>query len=110
MNPSTEVEISIANFTVVHGYMAPTGGRPLPTLWSIPFSSDPSGSVSQHGALITDGRASEVREYDLEGRLCRIFRVDEAGRPVTGEMIEAMIDLATDADPTSTRRSGSSAR
>ena len=47
----------------------------------IPFTSRPAAAVGPGGALITDGRASEIREYDVSGQLRRIFRVDELHRP-----------------------------
>jgi hypothetical protein len=47
--------------------------------------------VTKHGAFITHGYRSEIREYDAGGRLLRILRVDGEARPVTAGMIEAKV-------------------
>ena len=62
----------------------------------------PAAAVGPEGALITDGRAPEIREYDVEGRLRRILRVDEVQRAVTPEMIQARIDYAYTLGPAAT--------
>ena len=97
LEPATGVELSIASFSTISGYSTVKPGRP-PEISLIPFSSWPAATVTTGAALITEGRRSEVREYDLKGALQRIFRVPEAGRPVTKEMIEGALDLETAAN------------
>ncbi len=60
---------------------------------AIPFRPTAAAAVAKDRALSTDGRLAEVREYDVEGRLRRILRVDEPRRPITPAMIEGKIDL-----------------
>lgn len=92
-DPATAERITLDSFVIDVGFRTRAG-----TL-DIPFSSRPAAAVGSKGALITDGRASEVREYDVAGRLRRIFRVEELDRPVTREMIEVRIDAVTAAYP-----------
>lgn len=49
----------------------------------IPFSAMPSAAVKHDGAFITHGVLSEIKEYDLRGRLERIVRIDEPPREIT---------------------------
>ena len=72
--------------------------------WVIPLTALPSSTITEGGAFITDGLNSEIREYDVEGRLRRIFRLDESGRPVTRKVIDSMIDLGTARTPRVPRR------
>lgn len=49
--------------------------------------------MTEEGALITDGRSYEIRAYDTQGRLSRIYRIDQPDQPVTEEMVDAKIEL-----------------
>jgi hypothetical protein len=64
-----------------------------PLDWVVPFTPRSAAATTVEGALITRGRPAEILEYDTEGRLRRVFRVEDFGRPVTQEMIDAIIDL-----------------
>jgi streptogramin lyase len=41
---------------------------------------------------LVEGPSAEVREYDVEGELRRIFRADIPGRPVTDSIMDAWIE------------------
>jgi hypothetical protein len=60
--------------------------------WNAPFSPRSSAVTTADGALITRGRPAEILDYDVDGRLRRVFRID-SDRAVTEEMIDAFIDL-----------------
>jgi hypothetical protein len=59
----------------------------------IPFSSMPSAAIGRNGAFITEGALPEIREYDLEGRLQRIIRVDEPLRQITTTHIHGYVEV-----------------
>jgi hypothetical protein len=59
----------------------------------IPFSSMPSAAVKRNGALITEGALPEIKEYDLEGRVQRIIRVDEPPRHITDADIQRYVEV-----------------
>lgn len=94
-DPVTGEEISFTSFPVIRFYVGPDGPG------EIPLSSYPAAIVGPEGALITDGLTSEIREYDIEGRLRRVFRIDESRRPVTREMVEGWIGAKTRGAPAS---------
>ena len=58
----------------------------------VPFVARPSAAVTRHGAFITRGHRSGIREYGADGRLVRILRVEGKARPVTEEMIEERVE------------------
>jgi hypothetical protein len=58
----------------------------------IPFSSMPSAAVTPNGALVTEGVLPEIKEYNLEGRLQRIIRIDEPRRRITNTDIQSYVD------------------
>ena len=58
----------------------------------VPFNVRPAVAVGRHGFFVTHGNAPEVHEFDNGGRLTRIFRLIEPGRPVTPEEVEAAIE------------------
>lgn len=60
---------------------------------AVPFRALPSATVGRWGALVTDGRAPEIRVYDTEGHLVRVFRVEEARRPVTRAMLDRRFEI-----------------
>ena len=91
VDPTAETESEITSISVVHLYRSSGGGRWSSGLSVIPFTVLPSASVTESGAFIADGVSSEIRRYDLQGSLRRVFRVDAEGRPVTSDMIEAEI-------------------
>jgi len=103
VDPASGVERRIVSFTVVRDYVFLEGGG-APRMSLIPFSPVPVATVSRDGALISRGSLSEIRGYDLEGELRRIFRVDESGRPVTPRMIEAKLALEGTGSPSSRNR------
>ncbi len=72
--------------------------------WMIPFQPRSYAAVIDRGVFITRGVTAEILEYDVEAMLRRIFRVKEFGRPVTRDMIEAMIDLEVERVPIWPRR------
>ncbi len=57
----------------------------------IPFAAVSSATVGPNEAWISDGRAPEIRGFDIQGRLRRIFRVDQVGRPVSEALIQSSI-------------------
>ena len=65
----------------------------------IPFTARSAAVVTERGVFITRGATAEILEYDVEAMLRRILRVKESGRPVTRDMIEAMIDLEVERVP-----------
>jgi hypothetical protein len=92
LDSSTGVTTPIASFTYTEDQVHVESGRP-PSVTAIPFTPKPVAAITPVGVMISDGRAPEIREYDTEGRTLRILRIDEPGRPVTPEMIDARIDL-----------------
>lgn len=81
-DPSTGKQVVLDSFVVDQSYQLRGGAEPV-----IPFSARPRAAVTQHGVLISDGRRPEIREYDLQGHVRRILRIDEPRRPVTREMV-----------------------
>jgi hypothetical protein len=67
--------------------------------WVVPFTPRSSAATTAEGAFITRGKPAEILEYDVEGRLRRVFRIEDFGRPVTRTMIDAFIDLETSLRP-----------
>lgn len=59
----------------------------------IPFSSRPSAAVTRNGALVTDGALPEIKEYDIEGQLTRIIRVDEPRRRIMNTDIQRYVEV-----------------
>lgn len=59
----------------------------------VPFTAPASAAMDANGFFIPGGDAPEIREFDTSGRLIRIFRVNEAQRPVKPEDVEAVIDF-----------------
>jgi hypothetical protein len=62
-------------------------------VWSVPFRSWPAAAVTESGTFITNGRTPNIFEYDVDGRLHRIFRIDGFERPVTRALIKAKTEL-----------------
>jgi hypothetical protein len=64
------------------------------TSWVVPFTPRSSAATTAEGAFIfiTRGRPADILEYDVDGKLRRIFRIEAPGRPVTQEMFDAFID------------------
>jgi hypothetical protein len=65
----------------------------VPRLSAIPFSPSPSAAVQGSHAWITDGGRAEIRVYNLDPRLTRVVRLDEARRPVTDQDLNGHIDV-----------------
>ena len=61
--------------------------------WVAPFTPRSSAATAAGAAFIARGSPAEVLEYDVEGELLRVFRIEGFGRPVTQAMIDAFIDL-----------------
>jgi hypothetical protein len=61
--------------------------------WIIPFAARSSAATTALTTFITRGKPAEISEYDLEGRLRRVFRIEDTGRPATQEMVDMIIDL-----------------
>lgn len=59
--------------------------------WELPFTVWPQVATSADGAFVASGVDSEIREYDVEARLRRVFRIAEPRPRVTDGMLE---DLA----------------
>jgi hypothetical protein len=59
----------------------------------IPFSSMPAAAVRRNGAFITEGTLPEIKEYDVEGRLRRIIRIDEPLRRITDTDIQGYVEV-----------------
>jgi hypothetical protein len=59
----------------------------------VPFSPMPSAAIKHDGALVTRGALPEIREYDLEGRLQRIVRIDERPREITTTDIQRYVEV-----------------
>lgn len=93
LDPLTGAETVLRAFTETIGYVAVARGSSGPE--SIPFNWQAMGTVSETAALISEGRTSEISEYGLDGDLRRIFRLAGPGRPVTEEIVEGALDLAT---------------
>jgi hypothetical protein len=85
-HPVTGVKKDLDSFSAVRMYVDRYGLGPL-----IPFAPDPVGSVGADFAVITDGRTYEIRQFDPEGRLRRILRIDADPDPVTPKILEAKI-------------------
>ena len=96
-DPATGVTVGVTSLTKV-GDCEYSGRHRPPQMSYIPFRKSPSPAVATDGALIIEGRVPEVREYDLDGRLRRIFRIDGAGRPVREEDIQAHLELTVEPD------------
>ena len=91
VDPTGEIESEITSISVVRLYHSSGGGRWSSGLSGIPFTVGPSASVTEGGAFIADGVSAEIRGYDLQGSLRRVFRVDAERRPVTSDLIEAEV-------------------
>jgi len=63
-----------------------------PGLFSIPFTTLPSGAVGDRHAWITSGTRPEVRRYGIDGELERINRVDSEPQLVTQQRFDALIE------------------
>jgi len=92
IEPETGVETPLGVFGVQSSFVLGHTAAGISVSSHIPFVPKPSGTVSSDAALFTEGIEPEIEEYDLNGRLRRIFRVDLPGRPVTREVIERDID------------------
>lgn len=58
-----------------------------------PLDAYPAAAMAANGFFVTGGDAPDVRQFDTNGRLVRIFRVAEAPRPVKPEDVDAVIDF-----------------
>jgi hypothetical protein len=61
-------------------------------VWRLPFRPLPAAVVNDTGAFISDGSSPSIMEYDIEGRLRRIFRLETPSRPITPEMVSRVIE------------------
>ena len=59
--------------------------------WELPFTVWPQVATSADGAFVTSGLDAEIREYGMEARLRRVFRVAGSRPRVTAGMLQ---DLA----------------
>lgn len=91
-SPTTGEVTPLETFTILRIFIT-LSRQHAPGASGIPFSPRPAAAVWESGAVLTDGVSPEIREYDLEGSLQRIFRVAEPRRPVTHEMLDAMVRL-----------------
>ncbi len=92
----TQRETAVATVTTEAFFAEDVPGQAAPTAWRRPFTLfRPLGVVSPTGARLYLGGPAELREYDFEGHLTRIFRLDAPLRPVTTEMIDAWIEEFT---------------
>jgi hypothetical protein len=73
--------------------------------WAIPFTPRSAAATTAEAAFLTRGGDPEILEFDVEGRLRRVFRIEGFGRPVTQAMIDAFIDLEHAQRPARDRRS-----
>ncbi len=90
LDPSNGTEVPVVSFTTRLSYRLPSGdGRG--GSWRIPLRVAPSATVTRSSALVSDGENPEIREYDVDGELRRIFRVPGFRRPVTHEVEEGVI-------------------
>jgi len=71
----------------------------LPMSWMVPFTSRSAAVTSESGALIARGENAEILDYDVQGRLRKVIRIEKARRPVTREMIDAHIDIEVSKQP-----------
>ena len=71
--------------------------------WTVPFRPRPSAVVTDIGAFISDGLSPSILDYDLEGRLRRILRLDIPPRPVTADVVSRMVEVKMAELPTSLR-------
>lgn len=91
---ATGTETEVTSFTIPRLLSEDVPGSPAPVGWGIPFTNlHPPAVVSWRGVFVNDGRTTEIREFDTEGHVLRVFRINESGRPVTEETIEAELDL-----------------
>ncbi len=82
-DPDSGVVTQLDSFVVDVGYQFHQNHFAV----SIPFAAQPRAAVTKTGAFITDGRSPEIREYDVDGRLRRILRIDERRRSVTKSIV-----------------------
>lgn len=92
-NIVTGKRILVVSFTVRREYFVLGEGRQPGFFYQIPFSATPAAAVTRRGALITADVSSEIKEYDLSGRLRRIIRIDEPPRSVTAADIRRYVEL-----------------
>lgn len=92
LDPGTGAEAAVTSFEIERVFIWERRGQ-RGAMDLIPFSPEPTGTVWEGGGLISDGRTCEIREYDLEGRPTRTFRVDGPGRSVTDQVIDAYIEM-----------------
>lgn len=80
---------AVDSFGVADMFLSQRGpGRPA-LLSMLPFAPCPTATVTSRGVAISRGFAPEIREYDLQGKLRRIVRIDEPQQQVTDADIEA---------------------
>jgi hypothetical protein len=61
--------------------------------WVVPFIPRSAAAATAEAAFLTRGRDPEILEFDVDGQLRRVFRIEDFGRPVSQTMIDAFIDL-----------------
>lgn len=88
---ATGARRTVDSVLVDHRYRVRRDGRRVER--RVPFTARSYAATTADGAFISRGRPAEILEYDVEGGLRRIFRVEGFGRPVTQEMIDEFIDL-----------------
>jgi len=102
-DPATGAETAIASVLVTRTFVYKSRGRP-PVSDMIPFAANPSAAVTSDGMVLANGPISEARDFDPEGRLRRIFRVEEQSRPITSEMVDAFIAERLSGTPSGSSR------
>lgn len=88
---SDGMSVPIVSFQPVISYVLDVRGRPGGSI-RIPFTLAPFATVSASAALVCDGVSPEIREYDVDGNLRRIFRVPGFERPVDREVEQGMVE------------------
>lgn len=64
----------------------------IPYEIGVPFTTPPSAAVGDQGFFVMGTDTPDIRAFDNNGRLIRIFRLIEAPRPVTAEDVGGAID------------------
>lgn len=88
---ATAERVTLDSVIIDTRYYARPEGRRLD--WVMPFTVNSSAVASTGGAFLTRGNRPEIREYDIDGQLQRIFRIRGGSRPVTRERVDSFIDL-----------------
>ena len=55
----------------------------------VPFTTGPSAARGPTGPFVTQGRASDILQFDSIGALSRILRIPRRRTPVTGQLLAA---------------------